>query len=246
MTGVSPISHLPPENAALAEIAAKLAADELPAGWELVSRSTRGRVARQVAGSLYFKDYTAPSPALRWLRRLGGGSVRRTRHQHQLLRLSGFNAPEVVASGRVGKGVDYLFTLPVEGESTALWLRRTTGAGDAASRRLRRDLLRALGTFVGRLHSTGFIHGKLTPDNILTAYRGGRFCFALVGNEAGCRQRPPAGKRLLRELAQLSVGAPETLTRADRWRFFQAWRQQHPELGHLEARLLAAQAYAGG
>ncbi len=243
---MSPISHLPPDNAAFAEIAAQLAADELPAGWELVSRSGRGRVARQVGSNLYYKDYTSPSPAIRWLRQPGGGSVRRTRRQHELLRLSGFNAPEVLATGRACRGVDYIITTAVEGESTALWLRRTTGGEDPASRRLRRDLLRALGTFVGRLHSTGFIHGKLTPENILTAYRGGRFYFALVGNEAGRLQRPPAGKRLLRELAQLSAGAPEALTRADRWRFFLAWRQQHPELGHLEARLLAAQAYAGG
>jgi len=178
--------------------------------------------------------------------RLGTGPAARSERSHRALRLAGFVAPEIVARGQLPGGREYLFSRALEGEPLQAWLRNTLAGTDPATLRLRWSLLRELGTLVGRLHTSGFLHGKLTAHNILVAYRGGRFHFALTGNERGRLRRPPPGRGLLADLGNLCRSLAGELSRTDLWRCFLAWRQQHPELGHLEARLLAQAAWQRG
>ena len=69
------------------------------------------------------------------------------------------------------------------------------------------------------------------------------FHFTLIDNERNMQQQPPPGKMLLRNLMQLNMLLPADLSRADRMRFFRAWRRQMRDLSPLEAKILAAQAY---
>ena len=48
---------------------------------------------------------------------------------------------------------------------------------------------------------------------------------------------------LLRNLMELNLLPPAAISRADRMRFFVAWRRQLRELSPIEAKVLAAEAY---
>jgi hypothetical protein len=131
----------------------------------------------------------------------------------------------------------------VPGRPVTGWLRGDPAAGEADPLVARRQLLRSLGSFIGRLHAEGFIHGDLRPGNVFAAVENGGFRFALIDNERTVRRQPPPGRALLRNLMQLNMLAPGELSRTDRMRFFRAWRQQMPELSPLEAKILGAEAY---
>lgn len=209
----------------------------------MLASSPSTRVACHAGLGIYYKEFIPGPPLRRLLRILHGSRAGRTWRGNEALRLSGFTAPENLARGRLDGGREYLFSRAVPGESVAHWLRRGLDGRDGASLAMRRDLLRALGTLVGRFHAAGFIHGNLRPRHVLASFKGGQFRLGLIDNEGNRLRRPPPGKAILRNLVELNQLAPEDLTRTDRWRCFLAWRQQHPELGHLEARLLAAEAY---
>ncbi|MBA6413844.1 hypothetical protein H2508_12050 [Parahaliea sp. F7430] len=232
-----------PNNPELHATAVQLSQDNLPQGWALVSSSVNTRVAVQPNEGLYYKEFLPRSP-LEYIKALLLGSrATRARRNSDALRKSGFDAPEHVAWGRLPNGHDYLIALAIPGDGITHWLRHGLTGRDPATLILRRNLLQALGTFIGRLHNTGYIHGDLRPSNVLANYKGGQFRFALIDNERNILRRPPPGKLLLKNLMQLNMLLPSDLTRSDRWRFFLAWQQQYPELGHQEARLLAIEAY---
>ncbi|WP_157976721.1 lipopolysaccharide kinase InaA family protein [Parahaliea mediterranea] len=220
-----------------------LAGDEVPEGWEVVASSPYARVAREASLGVFYKAFLPRTPLERLKGLLRGSRARRARLQSDALNHAGFTAPENLAWGRLGGGREYLFSRAVPGEGITHWLRHGLSGRDAATLVLRRNLLRELGTYIGRLHATGFIHGDLRTSNVLANYKGGQFRFALIDNERNLRRRPPPGKLVLKNLMQLNMLLPSDLTRTDRWRFFQAWRRQHPELGHLEARILATESY---
>jgi serine/threonine protein kinase len=237
-----------PPNIRLELIARQLSAEQLPPGWELVASGRAGRVARHRGEGLYYREYHRPRPLAQMRETLCyglGGRARRAERSSEALRLAGFSAPTALARGSLANGNTYLFYRALPGESVSDWLRHALAERDPASLALRRRLLRELGTFVGRLHAAGFVHGDLRPRHILAHYQGGQFRFALVDTERARLRRPPPGTWLLADLRQLASLPAPALTRSDRWRFFLAWRQQHPALGHLEARLLAAEACQG-
>ncbi|MBN7799035.1 lipopolysaccharide kinase InaA family protein [Parahaliea mediterranea] len=242
-TSAQTITRESADGTDLEHIARQLAGRELPAGWESVASSAHDLVARNPAAGLYYKEYTARSLPGRLGARLGLGVARRARRNSARLALAGFTAPQYRGLGVLENGREYVFVDALAGESVSHWLRLALGDRDPATLALRRALLRELGTFIGRLHAAGFLHGDLRSDNVLATYKGGQFRFALINNEHGSLRRPPPGTGLLADLAALSRLPASAATRADRWRCFLAWRRQHPELGHEEARLLAVEAY---
>ncbi len=157
--------------------------------------------------------------------------------------MEGFPAPRPITRGTLEGGDEFLFFEKLSGDSVEYWLRKGLAGRDAASLAMRRALLRDLGAFIGRLHAAGYLHGNLSTKNILTTYRSGQFCFALLDNAEVRLHRPVPGTGLLADLRRLNRLSSNDLTQTDRWRFFLAWRQQHAELGHLESRILAAEIY---
>lgn len=172
-----------------------------------------------------------------------GSRGNRARHNNDALLYVGIDAPINIAWGKLHGGREYLFMSAAPGEGVNIWLRQTLRTGVAENRRRRRTLLKALGIFVGRLHATGFIHGDLRPGNILAAEHEGRFRFTLIDNERNVQKVPPPGKMILRNLMQLNMLAPVTLSRSDRMCFFMAWRRQMKDLSITEAKILGAEAY---
>ncbi|MEH6589281.1 MAG: lipopolysaccharide kinase InaA family protein [Halioglobus sp.] len=221
----------------------QLANHELPCGWELVGSSGMARVACHRVDGIFYKEFLPRSPLEKLKAIVRGSRATRARlHSEELLK-AGFEAPQNIAWGKLSRGREYLFTNTVPGEGITTWLRNKLITRDASALQLRRQLLRELGVFIGRLHYTGFIHGDLRPSNVLAQHKHGKFHFSLIDNERNIQQKPPPGKLLLKNLMQLNMLLPSDLTRSDRMRFFQAWHSQMRYLSKTEARLLARESY---
>lgn len=223
--------------------AAQLAEDALPDEWERVKSSTYTRVAVNTARQLYYKEYLARSPGEALKAAVKGSRATRARRNGEALLLAGIDAPHVIHWGTHPDGREYLFMAAAPGAGINQWLQETLVERKGEQLRQRRDLLQALGTFIGRVHATGFVHGDLRPGNILATQTPDQFRFTLIDNERNTRKTPTPGKLLLRNLMQLNMLPPADLSRTDRMRFFRAWRRQMRELSPVEAKILAAEAY---
>ena len=231
------------ESAELHRLAPQLAAEELPPGWELVRSSAYTRVACNHATAVYYKEFLSRTPLESLKALLRGSRAKRARLHNDALLQAGINAPANLAWGKLPGAREYLFCRAVDGDDITTWLSTGLPSGDASTRSDRRRLLQALGTFIGRLHATGFVHGDLRPGNVLAERRGDRFLFSLIDNERTVLKQPPPGRMLLRNLMQLNMLPPKVVSQTDRMRFFIAWHRQMRELDDIEAKLLAADAY---
>ena len=215
----------------------------MPTGWERVHSSAFARVAVNRELQLYYKEFLPRSPAESLKALLRGSRATRARINGDALLLAGIDAPVNICWGKLPGGREYLFTAAAPGQGITQWLRHTLVERTGEPLQRRRQLLWALGTFIGRVHATGFIHGDLRPGNVLAALQQGRFHFTLIDNERNVQKVPPPGKMLLRNLMQLNMLPLADISRTDRMRFFMAWRRQMRDLSALEAKILGAQAY---
>jgi hypothetical protein len=172
----------------------------------------------------------------------GSRAIRAQRNAEALLHV-GIDAPRNVLFGKLSGGREYLYTEEAPGQGINYWLQVALRDNNSEQRLLRRQLLRELGIFIGRVHATGFIHGDLRPGNVLAALQHGRFRFTLIDNERNVRKNPPPGRMLLHNLMQLNMLRTADLSRADRMRFFSSWRRQMRDLSPIEAKIIGAQAF---
>jgi tRNA A-37 threonylcarbamoyl transferase component Bud32 len=223
-----------------------LAENYLPDDWEQVSSSAFTRVAVNRKREIYFKEYRTPSPAATLKAQLSRSRATRARLNAEELLRTGIDAPHNVLWGQLPGGREYLFTVAAPGQGVDRWLRETLTGKDKEQLRTRRQLLAALGMFIGRVHATGFIHGDLKPQNILAAQLQDQFRFTLLNNDRNKRRKPMSGKMLLRDLLQLNMLPLADVGRTDRMRFFCAWRRQMRSLPSVETKILAKEAYRRG
>lgn len=224
------------------KIADQLAGQRLPDGWVRVRSSRFARVACHSQEGIFYKEFLPRSPWEKFKSLLRSSRATRARRNGDALVTAGFNAPENLAWGALSGGREYLFTRAVPGRGLYYWLHTELIAGDLPSLHRRWLLMRELGDFIGCLHAAGFIHGDLSPSNVLADFNGSGFNFSLIDNERNVRTRLPLNKRLLSNLMQLNM-LSSGLTRSDRWRFFYAWRRCMPKLSDADAKALAAEAY---
>ncbi len=88
----------------------------------------------------------------------------------------------------------------------------------------KRQMLRALGRYLGRLHEAGFCHGDLVPPNLRVRGDASAPCFVLIDNDRTYvwrRRLPVVYAR--RNLVQLNRFVVPGLTATDRWRVFRAY-----------------------
>jgi hypothetical protein len=215
----------------------------LPAGWELVNSSAFARVAVNHQMQLYYKEFLPRSPIESLKALVRGSRAERARKNGAALLHAGIDAPVNVFWGKLPGGRQYLYTAAAPGQGITQWLRNTLTERSGEQLRRRRQLLAALGTFIGRVHATGFIHGDLRPGNVLVCLQHETFHFTLIDNESNVQKVPPPGKMLLRNLMQLNMLLPSDISRTDRMRFFCAWHRQMRDLSPLEAKILGAEAF---
>ncbi len=233
------LNNTSPEQ--LHEWAQQLSQDYLPPGWDRAASASYSRVAYNAPLSLFYKEYLPRSPGHRAREFFRGSRASTVQRNTQLLHYYGFNAPPILHRGKLAGGHEYIFMEAAHGANILQWLRELRGSCNQQQGR-RRAFLRALGTYVGRLHATGFVHGQLCGEKIFADERPGGFYFTLIDSERIARQLPPAGRNMLRNLSQLNMLPLEDLSETDRMRFFRAWRAQLRHLSNVEARVLAREA----
>jgi len=143
-------------------------------------------------------------------------------------------APILMLGDEHGSGRTMMVTARVAGDSLPNFLLRTAGAPGR-----RREVLRALGAEVARLHRAGFIHGDLTPYNIFVA-SGAPARFSLIDHERTAMPRVIWERRRLRNLVQLCRFELAGMSRTDRIRIVDAYGHAVGGTSHRLIRRVAA------
>jgi lipopolysaccharide kinase (Kdo/WaaP) family protein len=173
------------------------------------------RIAAGVELEIYIKLLDAPRGL-----DIVKGMVRGWRVDHvaritQALNDSGFAAPPLVAYGRESaSGREIMVTPRAEADGPLRTLRALRHSPVAR----KRVVLRALGAEIARLHRCGFVHGDLTPFNILIV-RAEPPRFVLIDHERTGRAGVIAPRRQkMRNLVQLGRFDLPRITTTDRMR----------------------------
>jgi tRNA A-37 threonylcarbamoyl transferase component Bud32 len=169
--------------------------------------------------------------------------ARRAMQAAAMLEANGFAAPEVVAAGcrdGIFRLENFLLTREVE-NALPLYTFFKQRYGRPDSRPIeKRKFVRAIGHLVGQLHAKNISHGDLRLGNILVhsslnqqpAASNQQLVvdFFLLDNERTV-QHPRLPNRLrLKNLVQVNMFQPQTVTPTDRLRFFKAYLSENPTL----------------
>lgn len=195
------------------------------AGGEPIRRSRHARTYHVRLGvrpyseaELFVKLLDAPR-GLRVIRRmLMDSRMERLRAMVGALQAAGFAvAPLVILGEERAGGRTMMVTERVKGEPLPRFVLAAAGAPAR-----KRELLRALGAEIARLHRAGFIHGDLTPYNIFVA-DGAPARFIFIDHERTARPRLDWERRRLRNLVQLCRFDLKGMGRTDRIRIVDAY-----------------------
>ncbi|MGB6553224.1 MAG: lipopolysaccharide kinase InaA family protein [Candidatus Binataceae bacterium] len=191
------------------------------------------RIGGPSGPAFFIKIIDAPRGLARFKRWFSGA---RAAHIHAIsaaIRRAGLNAPPVVLWGRERpSGRELVMTRGAPGVLATRYLRGAPLAGFAR----KRALLRAAGGEIARLHAAGFIHGDLTPFNIIADESP---TIAFIDHERTRRVwfRGIAARARRRNLVQLGRFAFSGLTRSDRMRLWSSYAAATaPPLGRAELR----------
>jgi hypothetical protein len=207
-------------------------------GTRLQRRSRRGstylvRMGGPSEAAFFIKIIDAPRGFAKFKRWFSGSRAMHIHAISEAIRRAGLNAPPVVLWGREpSSGREIVMTRRAPGVLATRYLRGAPEIGFAR----KRVLLRALGAEVARLHAAGFIHGDLTPFNIIADESP---AISFIDHERTRRVwfRRIAARARRRNLVQLGRFAFPGLTRSDRMRLWSSYAAaMAPALGRAELR----------
>lgn len=215
------------ESELLKAVHALLHDKPLPDGAQRVPSSVLARVASmEVGGEAFFiKVYLSGGRVDNFKQKLRGNRAERARRAAVELERFGFDTAEVVLTGAAGDR-SWMVSRAIEGIGFGVYAYGFLRPPYSSNARLRwkREVIRTLGNFVGRLHAAGIVHGDLRMNNILIDGHAKPPRFALIDNERNMRFRFYMLRRLrIKNLVQVTLFHPPIVTRADRLRFYQAY-----------------------
>jgi len=169
---------------------------------------------------IFVKVLDAPRAIKRALGLLTGSRAERLLKIAGALEATGFAIAPILMLGEQNPGGRTMIVMArVPGEPLPRYLRGLSGMPQR-----KREVLRALGVEVARLHRAGFIHGDLTPYNIFIAAGGSAAArFVFIDHERTERPRLVWQRRKLRNLVQLCRFELEGMSRTDRIRVVDAY-----------------------
>lgn len=214
-------------ESALTEAATALLHDQpLPEGVERVPSSALARVARMtVEGQeFYLKVYLSGGRMDNFKQRLRGNRAERARRAAEELEHFGFATAEVVLTGAAGDS-SWMVSRAIDGIGFGFYAHGFLRPPFSPARlRWKREVITALGDYVGRLHAVGIVHGDLRMNNIIIDGHATEPSFALIDNERNMRFRFYMPRRLrIKNLVQVTLFYPPLVSRTDRLRFYQAY-----------------------
>jgi len=158
-----------------------------------------------------------------------------------MLEKNGFEAPVVVAIGECKSSFldreNFLATIEVE-DAKQIYQFMPESADDLTKEQLRdkRELMRAFGQTVGRMHARGIFHGDLKVVNVLARQEKKGWVFSFIDNERTKKfYRLPAWLRL-KNLVQLNMYRTNALTDTDRMRFFKSYLQENTVIARKKSK----------
>ncbi len=177
---------------------------------------------------VYLKEYLS-SGAFHFIKRLLRGSrARQTLETELMLSRNGFDAPAAIAvlEYRTGlfHGKSMLLTFSIEGaQSVRQFIKEyREGMGNEWPGK-KREMIRAFGGTVGKMHAKGIHHGDLQLGNILLRREQDSVRFYFLDNERTRKfGRLPFGLRV-KNLVQMNIIPREVLSNTSRMRFFREY-----------------------
>jgi tRNA A-37 threonylcarbamoyl transferase component Bud32 len=145
----------------------------------------------------------------------------------EMLDENGFDVPTIIAMGRFRHGfchtTNFLVTLEIEDAEQIYQFISDLQKDGKLETRDRRELIRAFGQAIGKMHAKGIFHGDLRLGNILARQEKGRWRFFFLDNERTRKfYRLPARLRL-KNLVQVNMFPPAAMSNTDRMRFFREY-----------------------
>lgn len=156
----------------------------------------------------------------------------------EMLGESGFDAPAIIAMGEFRYGLyhttNFLVTLEIKDAKQIYQFI----SDSKLETRDRRELIRAFGQTIGRMHAKGIFHGDLRLGNVLARQEKGRWQFFFLDNERTRKFYRLPGRLRLKNLVQANMFPPALVSDTDRMRFFKEYWAQNKETGTRKAELI--------
>ena len=182
-----------------------------------------------VERGVYIKQYLCRS-ACDFIKHLVRASrARRAFKAALMLEKNGFETPAVIAMGECKASFfdrgNFLVTLEVE-NAKQIYQFIPESMENFTKEQLqdKRELIRAFGRTVGRMHARGIFHGDLKVVNVLARQEKSGWRFFFIDNERTKKfRRLPVWLRI-KNLVQINMNRMAALTTTDRMRFFKKYK----------------------
>jgi tRNA A-37 threonylcarbamoyl transferase component Bud32 len=147
----------------------------------------------------------------------------------EILGENGFDTPAIIAIGKFRYGLcrttNFMVTLEIE---DAKQIYRVVSDSKLAARD-KRELIRAFGQTIGKMHAKGIFHGDLRLGNILAKREKDRWRFFFLDNERTRKFNSLPAQLRLKNLVQVNMPPPESMRNTDRMRFFKEYWAENKE-----------------
>lgn len=206
-----------------------------------IQSSKFARVHRFTAGfnginkEVYFKQYLYRS-AWDFIKHLIRPSrARRAFKAAMMLAENGFEAPVIIAMGERKLSffhtINFLVTLVAESTKEIYKLiDDTPDDSDKEQLRCKRELIRAFGRTIGKMHAKGIFHGDLRLGNVLVRREEDGWRFFFLDNERTKKFRRLPARLRLKNLVQINMHRTDALTGTDRMRFFRNYLKENLDI----------------
>ncbi len=213
---------------------------ELPPGWQWIPCSQNSVVAATIESPIvYYKEFLSRSKFEKIKAIIRGSRCKRACKQAGILISVGLPAPGILCWGKGGEN-DFMISEGFNGIGFFQYLLTNFFPPRTPAKiKEKRLLLKAAGSFIGKLHFKGIVHGDLRQNNLLVKKDGKDFQFSFIDNESNYRWRYIPVSQIVKNLVQFSMSSDNLLTRTDLMRIFLAYRANYPRFsGRKERKLL--------
>jgi len=181
-----------------------------------------------VSRELYFKKYLHRSVSDIIKHLVRDSRAKRAFKALLMLAENGFDVPTIIAMGESRSSFfntrNFLVTSQVEDAKDIYHFFAETPRNLTKEQlRYKRELIRALGRTIGRMHAKAIFHGDLRLGNVLARQENNRWRFFFLDNERTKRFRRLPFQLQLKNLVQVNMIPGHVITNTDRMRFFKEY-----------------------